>query len=158
MTSAPVAPTCDTRRAGALEEEIHLAILRVAALFEHAVGQALKPYDITQTQYNVLRILRGKSPDGYARGDIASRMIDRAPDVTRLIDRLERRGLVERMRSDSDRRLSLTCITRKGLNLLAKLDPGIDAIDERITEKMSARDLKALSRLCERVYGVDLTA
>jgi len=139
----------------------HEAILNLMVAAAHVrllVEQACAEHDLTQAQYNVLRILRGKSPDGYARGDIASRMIDRAPDVTRLIDRLERRGLVERMRSDSDRRLSLTCITRKGLNLLAKLDPGIDAIDERITEKMSARDLKALSRLCERVYGVDLTA
>lgn len=139
-----------------VEEEVHVGIARTAALLERAVAQFLKPYGITPTQYNVLRILRGRHPDGYPRGDIASRMVDRAPDVTRLIDRLERRELVERVRTDEDRRLSITRITRKGLALLARLDPEIDAIDARFSAHLSPRDLKTLSRLCEQVYGLDL--
>ena len=110
-------------------------------------------YDITQAQYNALRILRGAHPDGYPRGEIASRLIERAPDVTRLIDRLERQGLVERTRSSEDRRLSITRITRAGLDLLRRMDPRIQEIQKAFQTLLPARDVKALSRICERIYG-----
>ena len=100
--------------------EAILSLMVAAAHVRQMVEQACADHDLTQAQYNVLRILRGKHPDGYPRGEMASRMIDRAPDVTRLIDRLERRGLVERARSTEDRRLSITRITRKGLAVLAQ--------------------------------------
>ena len=136
--------------------EAMLNLMVAAAHVRQMVEHTCVEHDLTQAQYNVLRILRGRHPEGYPRGDIASRMVDRAPDVTRLIDRLERRDLVERVRSDEDRRLSITRITRKGLALLARLDPEIEAIDQRFAAHLSPRDLKTLSRLCEQVYGLDL--
>ena len=145
MTSAPVAPTCDTRRAGALEEEIHLAILRVAALFEPAVGQALKPYDITQTQYNVLRILRGAGPGGLCRHEVAARLIRPVPDVTRLLDRLVDMGLIGRERSADDRRLVRTEITDEGLALLARLDEPMQSLHRQRLAHVDRSTLQALA-------------
>ncbi len=136
--------------------EAMLNLMVAAAHVRQMVEEACVDHDLTQAQYNVLRILRGKHPDGYPRGEVASRMIDRAPDVTRLIDRLERRGLVERVRSTEDRRLSITRITRKGLAVLTKLDPRIEALDAQFSSRLPPRDLKTLSQLCERVYELDI--
>jgi DNA-binding MarR family transcriptional regulator len=115
--------------------------------------RACEGHDITEAQYNVLRILRGALPQGHARCEIASRMLSRAPDLTRLIDRLETRGLVERTRSESDRRQSVTRITRRGLRLLDDMQPTIDRIDQAFADRLSARDAKDLSRICEMLYG-----
>lgn len=110
---------------------------------------------ITQTQYNVLRILRGAHPDGHARCDIAMRMIEKSPDVTRLIDRLEDQGLVERDRSQSDRRLSITRITPRGLKLLQQMQSGIDEAYIYFADRISLRDRRELSRICEGLYAQD---
>jgi DNA-binding MarR family transcriptional regulator len=100
----------------------------------------------------VLRILRGAQPDGLARVEIARRMIARAPDLTRLIDRLVRRSLVERSRSERDRRQSRAHITRKGLQLLTELEPGLNAVEREIGHRLSAGEARMLSRLCEKLY------
>src|SRR5262245_12251029 len=92
-------------------QEALLGLLLSAEHVRDRMDKLCAEWKLTPSQYNVLRILRG-SPAGLPRCEIARRMIDRAPDVTRLVDRLERRGLVERDRSDADRRLSLTRITR----------------------------------------------
>ena len=141
-----------TRPFGTLAQEAYLGVLRTAALLDHAVAEALKPHGITPTQYNVLRILRGAHPDGYPRGEIASRLIERAPDVTRLIDRLEREGLVERARSSSDRRLSVTRITAGGLDLLERLDLDVNALHDEISARLSRAEVRTLSGLLERLY------
>jgi DNA-binding MarR family transcriptional regulator len=99
-----------------------------------------------------LRILRG-TPAGHPRGEIAERMVNRAPDMTRLIDRLARRGLVRRTRSRSDRRVSLTRITPKGIALLERVEPANTALRGRLASRLSAADWRQLSALCERVYG-----
>ncbi len=80
-------------------------------------------------------------------------MIERAPDVTRLVDRLEKRGLVERDRSAADRRLSLTRITSAGIDLLARLAPRLTALESHLAERLSLRDRRELSRICEGIYG-----
>jgi len=85
--------------------EALLSVMRTAAVLDHHVNEALRPCGITALQYNVLRILRGSHPSRLACGDIAERMISRDPDITRLIDRLSRRGLVSRARSRQDRRV-----------------------------------------------------
>jgi DNA-binding MarR family transcriptional regulator len=108
-------------------------------------------FGITSAQYNVLRILRGVHPHGHPRGEIASRMIERAPDVTRLIDRLEKQGLVERDRSAKDRRLSMTRITKRGLDLLDRMKP--DEEFRHFAQRISVRDRKLLSRICEGIYS-----
>jgi DNA-binding MarR family transcriptional regulator len=109
-------------------------------------------FGLTASAYNVLRILRG-SPDGLPRGEIAQRMVNPSPDVTRLIDRLARRGFVQRLRSRTDRRLSLTRITPKGV---AQLDRAETAnVEQRaaLAPRLSDAEWRQLSALCERVYG-----
>lgn len=133
--------------------EAMLNLLVAAGHVRELVDEVCARYDITQAQYNALRILRGAHPDGYPRGEIASRLIDRAPDVTRLIDRLEQRGLVERVRGRDDRRLSITCISRSGLDLLKRMDAPIRAIQKTFSAEVPVKDLRELSRLCERIYA-----
>ena len=112
-------------------------------------------FSITTGQYNVLRILRGAHPNGHPRCEIAARLIEKAPDVTRLVDRLETQGLVERDRSEEDRRLSLTRITKKGLGVLNKMDDALAEINRYFSERVSRRDCRELSRICEGIYAED---
>jgi DNA-binding MarR family transcriptional regulator len=80
-------------------------------------------------------------------------MVERAPDVTRLIDRLERRGFVERTRVAADRRLSMARITKAGIDLLRKVDPHVHEIQRQLASRVPVRDLRELSRICEAIYG-----
>lgn len=114
---------------------------------EHACGQ----FGITLPQYNVLRILRGIYPDGHPRRDIATRMLDRAPDVTRIIDRLAEKSLVERDRAGADRRHSIARITRDGLRLLEKMEPTIQEAFAPL-HRLAPGDCLELSRMCEAIY------
>src|SRR4051812_43147218 len=98
-------------------EEAMVSLLVAASDVSAAMSRLCAPLGITLPQYNVLRILRGIYPQGHPRYEISNRMIDRSPDVTRLIDRLERQGLVKRLRSNEDLRLSITSITKKGLQV-----------------------------------------
>src|SRR3974377_842929 len=104
-------------------EAAFLDLLRAADIISRPVAQVLKTEDLSPTQYNVLRILRG-SPDGLTCGEIGNRMITRDPDITRLLDRLEKRSLISRCRESKDRRMVLTRVTDPGLELLDRLhDP-----------------------------------
>lgn len=128
------------------------AVLNVFATASWAAGEisaAIAPYGITQAQYNVLRILRGRHPDRYACSDIAERLLDRTPDVTRLLVRLEGRGLVFRERAEHDRRVVEVEITAAGLALLQDLDEPVRQSIDRITRHLSADQLAALSGLLE---------
>jgi DNA-binding MarR family transcriptional regulator len=111
-----------------LEHEAHLSIQRTAAELEHEFETVMKPYGVTATQYNVLRILRGAEPTGLCRNEIGSRMLRRVPDVTRLLDRLEENQLIVRERGGDDRRYVTTRITPAGLDLLGRLDPVVDRL------------------------------
>lgn len=133
-------------------QEAMLNLLVAANHVRQLVDQACSAAEITMGQYNALRILRGAHPKGYPRGEIAARMVERAPDVTRLIDRLERRGLVERARVPEDRRLSITRITRAGLDLLRRLDPHVSEIQRALMAQVPVKDLRELSRICESLY------
>ena len=112
-------------------------------------------FGLTTSAYNVLRILRG-SPDGLPRGEIGQRMVNPAPDVTRLIDRLARRGLVRRVRARTDRRFSLTRITPKGLTLVKRAEAANDAQHAALEPRLSAAEWRQLSALCERIYGEEV--
>jgi len=112
----------------------------------------VRAHGITLPQYNVLRILRGAHPDGHPRYEIARRMLDRAPDVTRIIDRLAEKKLVERVRGASDRRHSVTRITREGLKLLERIDPEMVKAFAPMEARLTQRDARELSRLCEALY------
>ena len=109
-------------------------------------------FGLTTSTYNVLRILRG-SPDGLARGEISQRMVNPSPDVTRLIDRLVRRGLVRRQRGRTDRRLSVTRITPKGVALMEEAEPANRAQRAALASRLSASEWRQLSAFCERIYG-----
>ena len=108
-------------RKDSAEEAVFLDLLRTADMLSRGLIHVLKAEELSATQYNVLRILRG-TPEGLPCGEIAARMITRDPDVTRLLDRLEKRGLISRCRETKDRRTVVTKITPLGLNLLARLD------------------------------------
>src|SRR5271167_3970927 len=113
------------RRAPCPEETAFLDLLRTCDLLARGPAQVLKNEDLSATQYNVLRILRG-APDGLPCGEISNRMITRDPDITRLLDRLEKRGLISRCRETADRRMVMTRITPEGLKVLSGLDDPVE--------------------------------
>jgi len=105
-----------------IEVEAFLNLVRTADMLGRHLGGLLKSHDLTMTQYNVLRILRGAGPAGLPCGEIGARLVTWDPDITRLIDRLERRGLVVRRREDQDRRVVLVRLTGAGSAFLATID------------------------------------
>jgi len=138
------------RRAGCPEEVAALDLFRTSDLLSRAGAQLLKSEDLSPTQYNVLRILRG-APGGLPCGEIASRMITRDPDITRLLDRLSKRGLIGRRRESKDRRVVLTRITPAGLEVLARLDDPMLQTHRKQLGHLGAERLKQLAELLERV-------
>jgi DNA-binding MarR family transcriptional regulator len=143
-------PEIKARRVGSPEEAAALDLFRTSDLLSRAGAQLLKSEDLSPTQYNVLRILRG-APSGLPCGEIAARMITRDPDVTRLLDRLAKRGLIARRRESKDRRVVLTKITAEGLELLARLDEPMQEIHRKQLGHLGRNRLKALAELLEAV-------
>lgn len=133
------------------EEAAFLELLRTTDTLSRTLAQILKAEDLSSNQYNVLRILRGATQSsessGLPCGEIASRMITRDPDITRLLDRLEKRSLIARWRENKDRRVVLTRITPQGLTLLARLDAPVQDAHRRQLGHLGAARLKALSVL-----------
>jgi DNA-binding MarR family transcriptional regulator len=125
-------------------EEAYLNLQRTAEALARNAAETLKGHGITGTQYNVLRILRGAEPNGLPCTEIGERMVTRDPDVTRLLDRLDRQELVTRERSAEDRRVVTTRITGKGLELLATLDEPMNTMHKRQLAHMSDTELEAL--------------
>jgi DNA-binding MarR family transcriptional regulator len=134
------------RREGSPEEAAFLDLLRTADMLTRGADWVLKTEDLSQTQYNVLRILRG-SPQGLPCGEIAGRMITRDPDVTRLLDRMEKRGLISRARESRDRRLVLARITSEGLKLVNRLDEPVQKIHRKQLGHMGKDRLRTLAEL-----------
>lgn len=130
-----------------------LNLMVAADTIRTRLDRVFSAHGITQGQYNVLRILRGAGADGHPRCEIATRMIERAPDVTRIVDRLEQQGLVERDRCGEDRRRSLTRITNKGLELMERIEPDLQAVNGEIAEHLSPVEWLALIGICEKLYG-----
>ncbi|HXY07233.1 MAG TPA: MarR family transcriptional regulator [Terriglobales bacterium] len=130
------------------EEAAFLDLLRTCDLLSRGPAQVLKAEDLSPTQYNVLRILRG-APDGLPCGEIANRMITRDPDVTRLLDRLEKRELIARWREAKDRRMVLAGITPEGLKLLARLDEPVRQTHRRQLGHLGKDRLRALTAVLE---------
>lgn len=135
------------------EQAALLNILVTANFLRLKIDNACSKFGITATQFNVLRILKGKYPEGYPRREIIGRMIEPAPDVTRLIDRLIRQGLVERFTSSDDRRLSLARITKKGIKVLEKTKPLVDNLYDLISDNLTTGEIKQLSASLEKIYG-----
>ena len=130
-------------------EEAYLNLIRTADQLARGVALVLRPHKLSEAQYNVLRILRGAGTEGHTCSEVATRLVTHDPDVTRLLDRLETRGLLVRAREHSDRRVVTTRITRQGLALLDTLDgPVRDAVDQALAHVPAAR-LTSLTTLLE---------
>lgn len=142
-----------TRPFASPQQEAFLSLGRTWSLLDHGLAEALKPHGITPTQYNVLRILRGAGQVGLSRADIIPRMIARVPDATRLLDRMEAAGLVERERSTSDRRFVTTRITDAGRELLAVLDDPVVELHGEQFSALNDAELRTLIDLLNRVRG-----
>ena len=136
------------RRSGkpSSEEAAFLDLLRTTDMLSRGLVAILKPEDLSSTQYNVLRILRG-APEGLPCGEIAKRMITRDPDITRLLDRLEKRGLIARSREARDRRTVMARITGAGLKLLARLDEPIQEAHRKQLGHLGRGRLRLLTDL-----------
>lgn len=134
------------RGVGSPEEAAFLDLLRTADQLTRGAFGVLKAEDLSHTQYNVLRILRG-APQGLPCGEIASRMITRDPDVTRLLDRMEKRGLIFRARESRDRRRVLTRITPEGLKLVDRLDEPVQRIHRKLLGHLGKERLRTLGEL-----------
>ena len=141
-------PQSKQRRAGCPEEAAFLELLRTTDMLSRGLIHILKAEDLSATQYNVLRILRG-SPEGLPCGEIASRMITRDPDITRLLDRLEKRGLISRCRETKDRRMVMARITSEGLKLVGRLDEPVEEGHRKQLGHLGRERLRALTELLQ---------
>lgn len=133
---------------GCLEEAAYVDLLRTTDLLTRRLVPVIKAVDLSSTQYNVLRILRGAGGE-LPCGEIASRMVTRDPDITRLLDRLEKRSLIARRREAKDRRTVLTRITPEGLDLLARLDRPVHEAHARHLGHLTRGQLRQLSELLQ---------
>src|SRR5271165_3992219 len=134
------------------QQEALLSLAVAAGTMHDLVDGICKRHRLTRPQYNVLRILRGVHPKGHPRCEIAHRMVERAPDITRLVDRLQARGLVRRTRGGDDQRQAMTHITAKGLKLLQAMQPELEAVTAARLAKLSDQDCHELSRLCALIF------
>ncbi len=135
-----------------LREEVDLNLRVAVTLLDERFDKIISPFNITPAQYNVLRILKGVHPEGHARCEIATRMIERASDITRIIDRLEKQNLVVRDRTNEDRRISITRITEKGIELVDKLKPLVGKEHFENTKGLTDDECRQLSILLEKLY------
>ena len=131
------------------EEEVYLNIQYTAEALWWGVSETLKRVELTPTQYNVLRILRGAGAEGASCGTISERLVTKDSDITRLLDRLDARGLISRGRELKDRRRITTRITRDGLRILAELDGPIEECHRRQLGHLGEKQLATLSRLLD---------
>jgi DNA-binding MarR family transcriptional regulator len=140
-----------SRPPATLEEGIFVALLKTADTLAQEAEQLVRSANLTGTQYNVLRILRGAEPGGLACREIGERLISHDPDITRLLDRMEKRGLITRERQKDDRRVVKTRITSQGLGLLKPLDQPMRGLHKRQFGHMAAARLKIFAAILEEI-------
>jgi len=134
-----------------LEDQIFVVLLRAADSLASQGDQLMKANGVTSAQYNVLRILRGAGPEGLPCNAIGERMISRDPDMTRLLDRMEKRALISRERQKEDRRVVKARITDEGLKLLKKMDAPIRELHKGQFAHMTSARLKTLMDILTEV-------
>ena len=143
------------------EDRAFIALQKAANQLSQQAEQLLKSNGLTGAQYNVLRILRGGEPDGLPCSSVSERMISHDPDITRLLDRMEKRGLITRARQSDDRRVVKTRITQAGLEKLKKLDGPVRILHKQQFAHMSAAKVGGLTALldeiCHEVEGKSLS-
>ena len=133
------------------EEELYLSLVRTSELLSQGIFQLFKQADLTPTQYNALRILRGAGAEGASCTEISDRMITRDSDITRLLDRLEARGLISREREAKDRRRIQTHITEQGLKLISELDGPVTEYHRQQLGFLGEKKIANLSKLLEEI-------
>jgi DNA-binding MarR family transcriptional regulator len=153
MTGKLQAAIRQTRPFESLEAEAFLNLQRSADALTRGLAELLRGADLSPTQYNVLRILRGAGPEGLSCGEVGERMVTRDPDITRLLDRMERRGFVARSRERSDRRVIRVRITPGGLQTVNQLDGPVAALHRQQLGGMGSRRLRSLIDLLEKARG-----
>lgn len=126
-------------------------IVVTSSWFLKEMASIMAPYNITPAQYNVLRILRGSHPEALTCSALGQRLLDRTPDVTRLLNRLERSGFVCRQRAEHDRRVVEVGITETGLDLLNKMQEKVDNTMDRLAQCLSQDEHVQLNHLLERL-------
>ena len=131
--------------------EAVLGLMRTADLIKRQAAAVVEPHGITLQQYNVLRILRGAGDDGLPTLEVAERMIEQTPGVTRLLDRLETKELVRRQRCPKDRRQHLCWIASKGLTLLEKIDALTPRANEEALKGLTQKERVAFIRLLDAI-------
>ena len=138
-----------------VQQEAHLNLLRTTDALIRGFEALFKPHNLSATQYNVLRILRGHGDEGCPCKTIGEELITRDPDITRLLDRLETRKLITRQRSGEDRRVVTAKITPEGLDILTALDGPVEELHRKQLGHMTERDLATLVDLLEKARGVE---
>lgn len=133
-----------TKPFSSLQQEAYLSVVRTSSTLTDMVEDLLKPFGISGTQYNVLRILRGAGDEGLCRNELRDRMLTRMPDMTRLLDRMEEAGLVTRSRERDDRRMVLTRITARGRELLSQLDRPMNDLHRKQLAQLDDDQLRSL--------------
>lgn len=134
---------------GSLEHELYLTVQRLASELSAEVSELLRDLGLSGPQYNILRILRGAGGAGLPCSEIAERLVTKAPDMTRLLDRMEQQGLVTRCRDGRDRRVVAARITDQGLTLLGRLDAPLGALHEKQFAHLGAEGAAQLLGLLE---------
>src|ERR1700730_15620171 len=134
-----------------MEARLFVAFMQIADAFGAQAEQVIKTASLTAAQYNVLRILRGAGPAGLACREIGARMISRDPDITRLLDRMEKLNLITRERQRDDRRVVKTFVTSEGLELLKTLDRPVSALHKRQFQGIAPAKLRVLAALLEEI-------
>ena len=140
------------------EEELFAGLLLLAGRLVQKLDEACREWGITDDQYNVLRILQGSRPAGLPRFEIAEKLFNKAPDVTRLLDRLEAKKLVVRTRSGSDRRQSISMITPQGLALLEAMSEDVRATHLEIIQALSPQEREVFGSLLRRMIQIKVPA
>jgi DNA-binding MarR family transcriptional regulator len=143
----------ETKHFGSREEAVYLSLLRTVEHLSRGVAETISRADLTPTQYNALRILRGAGKEGASCSEVSERMVTKDSDITRLLDRLEARGLISREREAKDRRRIVTRITDEGLRVLADLDEPVAETHRRQLSHLGEKQLSSLGKLLEATRG-----
>jgi MarR family transcriptional regulator, organic hydroperoxide resistance regulator len=149
-SSRIVAEIQQTKPFASIEEETVVAMMKTMDHMRRLKAGAFDE-DLTEQQYNVLRILRGAGKEGIPTLTVAERMIERTPGITRLMDRLEAKGLVKRDRPSTDRRQVYCFITKSGLDLLLRLDPEVELSAKRAMKKLTKGEMQTLLAILEKI-------
>jgi DNA-binding MarR family transcriptional regulator len=129
------------------QEELWLSLARTTAMASHVIEQGLRCHGLSPTQYNVLRILRGAGPAGLCQYEIGDRLVAQVPDVPRIVDRMEKAGLVQRTRGTSDRRIVMASLTAAGMDLVGSLDEPVAGMISGIFSRLGDTEIETLNEL-----------